>query len=205
GDDLGVDPIVNNVVAHAPSRDAFRRWVKEGLEDGLRSFVLVGGTSSRVGYPGTSVLEANQILRAAAKRHADVALGNIPLPVREGGPSRSERRGSLASQFRLGGPDRPRVSRVARCQISARGPCLNTIPVFGRASAAKFAAMPGRNGNGKDGPRRMDREVPEVRSHSRILSPRFAGGRPSDRPPPRRRRRGLPGGRGAGILGAAPA
>src|SRR5437879_3760593 len=83
GDDLGVDPIVNNVVAHAPSRDGFRRWVKESLEDGLRGFVLVGGTSSRVRYPGPSVLEANQILRAAAKGHPDVALGNITIPDRE--------------------------------------------------------------------------------------------------------------------------
>src|SRR5947207_4833271 len=83
GDDLGVDPIVNKVVAHAPSRDTFRRWVKESLEDGLRSFVLVGGTSSRVRYPGPTVLEANQILRASAKGHPDVALGNITIPDRE--------------------------------------------------------------------------------------------------------------------------
>src|SRR6266480_817780 len=83
GDDLGVDPIVNNVVAHAPSRDAFRHWVKESLEDGLRSFVLVGGTSSRIRYPGPTVLEANQILRAVAKGHPDVALGNITIPDRE--------------------------------------------------------------------------------------------------------------------------
>src|SRR6059058_4672654 len=83
GDDLGVDPIVNNVVAHAPSRDTFRRWVKESLEDGLRSFVLVGGTSSRVRYPGPTVLEAKQILRASAKGHPDVALGNITIPDRE--------------------------------------------------------------------------------------------------------------------------
>ncbi|TMA05104.1 MAG: hypothetical protein E6J94_09310, partial [Methanobacteriota archaeon] len=83
GDDLGVDPIVNNVVAHAPSRDAFRHWVKESLEDGMRSFVLVGGTSSRVRYPGPTVLEANQILRTAAKGHPDVALGNITIPDRE--------------------------------------------------------------------------------------------------------------------------
>src|SRR5207247_8493461 len=66
GDDLGVDPIVNSVVAHAPSRDGFRRWVKESLEDGLRSFVVVGGTRSRVRYHGASVLAANQILQAEA-------------------------------------------------------------------------------------------------------------------------------------------
>src|SRR5207237_9030607 len=75
GDDLGVDPIVNNVVAHAPSRDGFRRWVKENLEDGLRSFVLVGGTSSRGRYPGPTVLEANAILRAAAEGQPDGRAG----------------------------------------------------------------------------------------------------------------------------------
>src|SRR5438046_10082128 len=83
GDDLGVDPIVNSVVAHAPSRDGFRRWVKESLEDGLRSFVLVGGTSSRVQYHGPSVLEANKILREAAKGNQEVALGNITFSERE--------------------------------------------------------------------------------------------------------------------------
>src|SRR5947199_10770391 len=38
GDDLGVDPIVNNVVAHAQYLDCFRRWVKADIEDGLHMF-----------------------------------------------------------------------------------------------------------------------------------------------------------------------
>jgi 5,10-methylenetetrahydrofolate reductase len=84
GEDLGIDPIVNHVVAHEPSAAAYRRWAKESIEThGVRSFVLVGGTSGRVRYPGPTVLEANQILRAAAKGHADVALGNIAIPDRE--------------------------------------------------------------------------------------------------------------------------
>ncbi len=84
GSDLGVDPIVNNVVAHMSSGPAFRRWVAESLDRfGLRSFVLVGGTNSRIRYPGPSVLEANQILHAVAEGHEDVALGNITIPDRE--------------------------------------------------------------------------------------------------------------------------
>src|SRR5437879_7591459 len=84
GKDLGVDPIVNNVVAHMPSTAAFRRWVEESLDRfGLRSFVLVGGTNSRIRYPGPSVLEANRILRSVAEGHEDVALGNITIPDRE--------------------------------------------------------------------------------------------------------------------------
>src|SRR2546430_8150664 len=84
GSDLGVDPIVNNVVAHVSSGPAFRRWIAESLDRfGLRSFVLVGGTNSRIRYPGPTVLEANQILRAVAEGHEDVALGNITIPDRE--------------------------------------------------------------------------------------------------------------------------
>src|SRR2546426_848867 len=65
GSDLGVDPIVNNVVAHVPSANAFHRWAREYLDKfGLRSFVLVGGTSSRVRYPGPTVVEANRLLRS---------------------------------------------------------------------------------------------------------------------------------------------
>src|SRR5438067_7837772 len=57
GDDLGVDPIVNNVVAHTPSAEAVRKWTRESLDAyGLRSFVLVGGTRSRIRYPGPPVL-----------------------------------------------------------------------------------------------------------------------------------------------------
>src|SRR5947199_6737157 len=75
GGDLGVDPIVNDVVAHMPSGPAFRRWVEESLDRfGLRSFVLVGGTNSRIRYPGPSVLEANRFLRSVAEGHADVPL-----------------------------------------------------------------------------------------------------------------------------------
>jgi hypothetical protein len=84
GADLAVDPIVNNVVAHVPSAAAFRRWAVESLDTfDLRSFVLVGGVSSRIRYPGPTVLEADRILRDAAKKQEDVALGNITIPDRE--------------------------------------------------------------------------------------------------------------------------
>ena len=84
GADLGVDPIVNKVVAHLPSAAALRRWVDESSSDfAVRSFVLVGGTSGRIRYPGPSVVEANRVLRAALRGRADVALGNITIPERE--------------------------------------------------------------------------------------------------------------------------
>lgn len=84
GKDLTVDPIINTVVAHAPSAAAFRAWVRDSLDSyGFRSFVLVGGISSRIRYPGPTVIEANQILRSAARDRADVALGNITIPERD--------------------------------------------------------------------------------------------------------------------------
>src|SRR5437762_428515 len=226
GDDLGVDPIVNNVVAHAPSRDAFRHWVKESLEDGMRSFVLVGGTSSRVRYPGPTVLEANQILRTAAKGHPDVALGNITIPDRENEVDRLVEKTQagcdfFTTQVLFDAQPMATVLRAYGKRCAAPGPKpasfppgatrnLHPRPMF-KYDTGFLAARPWRSsprcrggiGDGKDGPRRMDREVPEVRPHPGILSPRFAGGRPSDRPPPGRRRRGVPGGRGPGILGAA--
>ena len=82
--DLDVEPIVNKVVAHAPSETAFRRWARESVDaHDLRDFVLVGGTSSRVRYPGPPVVDANRILRSLARSREDVTLGNITIPERD--------------------------------------------------------------------------------------------------------------------------
>src|SRR5947199_4522249 len=82
--DLGVDPIVNKVVAHLPSESLLRRWIQESIEQhGLRNFVLVGGNSSRVRYPGPSVVEANRVLRNATGGRNDIALGNITIAERD--------------------------------------------------------------------------------------------------------------------------
>ncbi|HEX9340332.1 MAG TPA: hypothetical protein VF992_04075 [Thermoplasmata archaeon] len=84
GADLGVEPIVNKVVAHLPSTAALRRWaIESASEFGVRNFVLVGGTTGRIRYPGPSVVEANRVVRAALRGRADVALGNITIPERE--------------------------------------------------------------------------------------------------------------------------
>lgn len=81
---VDIDPIINKVVAHVSSEAALRQWIKDSLEEhGLRSFVFVGGTSSRVRYPGPSVLEANRILRSVAQGRDDVAVGNITIPERD--------------------------------------------------------------------------------------------------------------------------
>jgi 5,10-methylenetetrahydrofolate reductase len=83
GPDLGVDPIVNKVVAHVPSLASLRKWIRESTGQGLRNFVLVGGTNSRIRYPGPSVVEANREFRAATRRRRDATLGNITIPERD--------------------------------------------------------------------------------------------------------------------------
>src|SRR5204863_9095054 len=69
GDDLGVDPSVNNVVAHGRSRDAFRHWVKECVEGGMGSLRLVRGTRSRGVYRCRGGDVGNQRLRPGAWRY----------------------------------------------------------------------------------------------------------------------------------------
>src|SRR3990170_1295463 len=84
GPHLGVEPIVNKVVAHLPSVGSLRTWIRESVvEDGIRNFVLVGGTNSPIRYPGPSVVEANRTFRAATRRLPDATLGNITIPERD--------------------------------------------------------------------------------------------------------------------------
>src|SRR5437879_4725915 len=71
--DLGVDPIVNKVVAHVPSEAVLRRWIRESVEDhGFRNFVLVGGNSGRVRDSGPPGVDAYGLLRPGAQRRGDI-------------------------------------------------------------------------------------------------------------------------------------
>lgn len=81
---LGVDPIVNKVVVHLEGAEGFDAWARQSLREfGLRDFVFVGGNSSHVRYPGPTVPEANERLRAIAG-DAPVSIGNITIPERAG-------------------------------------------------------------------------------------------------------------------------
>ncbi len=78
-----VELIVNKVVVHLPGIAAFESWVKESLYGyGLRTFVLVGGASGRIKYPGPSVAEANRRLRELTQDQDGVTVGNILIPER---------------------------------------------------------------------------------------------------------------------------
>lgn len=77
------EPVVNKVVAHLPSAEATRAWAEETVAKGVRSFVLVGGSSRYIPYPGPVVAEANRLCRSAVEG-AGGALGNIAIPQRTG-------------------------------------------------------------------------------------------------------------------------
>ncbi len=82
---VAAEAIVNKVVVHAKGEADLRAWLEESIEvDGLRTFVLVGGSSSRIEYPGPDVVRANGILREVARGRRDVAAGNITIPERAG-------------------------------------------------------------------------------------------------------------------------
>ena len=82
-DGLGVEAIVNKVVVHARGREDLATWLRESIDvDGLRNFVLVGGTSSRIEYPGPDVVTANEIMGEVAGGRGDVVCGNITIPER---------------------------------------------------------------------------------------------------------------------------
>ena len=95
-----LEPIVNKVVVHMKGVASFDRWVKESLDAyGLRNFVLVGGGSSRVKYPGPTVAEANGRLAELTEAYADVATGNIAIPERADEVSRLVGKTRTGSRF----------------------------------------------------------------------------------------------------------
>jgi hypothetical protein len=85
GERLGLDPVVNKVVVHLPSRGAFRRWAEETIvERGIHNVVVVGGSSGLRHYGGPTVVEAsgilNELFRTSGLREGVV--GNVCLPSR---------------------------------------------------------------------------------------------------------------------------
>ncbi|NHN36250.1 hypothetical protein G8764_02965 [Pseudomaricurvus alcaniphilus] len=80
-DACAVPCILNHVVAYQPAQQ-LEQWLEESwCQFGIRHFILVGGESSTIQYPGPSVTEANRIARRLfAGREARI--GNICIPSR---------------------------------------------------------------------------------------------------------------------------
>ncbi len=74
---FNLDVVLNRCVVYQPDQV---RWFQETEKKfGIRNFILVGGESSRIEYPGPSVIQTAQEVRAAG---LPVALGGISIPSR---------------------------------------------------------------------------------------------------------------------------
>ncbi|HLM91219.1 MAG TPA: hypothetical protein VK424_04105 [Thermoplasmata archaeon] len=73
--------IVTKVVAHFPSVAALRDWAERAVRMGVHNVVLVGGSSSRIPYPGPPVEEADRTVGPILHSVGGV-VGNIAIPHR---------------------------------------------------------------------------------------------------------------------------
>ncbi|MEJ2006705.1 MAG: hypothetical protein P8Z30_00875 [Acidobacteriota bacterium] len=72
-----IDVVLNRCVVYEPDQV---RWFQETQERfGIHNFILVGGESSQIEYPGPSVVQAAQEIRTAGLQ---VTLGGISIPSR---------------------------------------------------------------------------------------------------------------------------
>ncbi len=75
--ELETEIVLNRVVVHELYQD---RWLRETYDEfGIRAVILVGGESSKVRYPGPSVLET---ARQAREARLPTCLGGISIPSR---------------------------------------------------------------------------------------------------------------------------
>jgi 5,10-methylenetetrahydrofolate reductase len=92
--DPGLEVVVNRCVVYEPDQ---LRWFEETRHDfGLETVVLVGGESSKLSYPGPSVLEAAEQVRLA---QPEMCLGGITIPSRVHEAERIRRKNSAGLDF----------------------------------------------------------------------------------------------------------
>lgn len=93
----GLEAIVNKVVAHVPVAE-LDTWAKESVAHGVRTAVLVGGSSRYIPYPGPPVTEAVRRL-APVLGAAGGAVGNIAIPQRTGEAHRMLQKTKAGARF----------------------------------------------------------------------------------------------------------
>ena len=92
--ELETDVVLNRVVVHEPDQVS---WFRETSEKfGLEHAVLVGGESSKASYPGLSVLEAAEQVRAMG---LPWCLGGITIPSRTREADRIRRKHAAGLEF----------------------------------------------------------------------------------------------------------
>ncbi len=83
-DTVGIEAIINRVTV-MKDRDYQQKWFSETYEKfGIDNIILVGGESSKINYPGPSVIESSNLIRDLNNsQHTDIFCGGISLPSRK--------------------------------------------------------------------------------------------------------------------------
>lgn len=92
--EFNLDVVVNRCVVYEADQ---ARWMRETQDKfDIGNFILVGGESSEINYPGPSVLETARAVRAAG---LEVALGGISIPSRTQEADRIRRKAAAGLCF----------------------------------------------------------------------------------------------------------
>ena len=92
--DLDLEVVVNRGVVYEPDQ---LRWAEETHGGfGIQNIVLVGGESSKLSYPGPSVVEAAEQIRSA---RPEICLGGITIPSRPHEADRIRRKNAAGLVF----------------------------------------------------------------------------------------------------------
>lgn len=92
--ELGIDVVLNHVTVHDSDPE---RWFRETLEEsGISNWVLVGGESKEIHYPGPPPGEAARLAKSLS---LPVALGGITIPSRVDEPERIRKKQAEGIEF----------------------------------------------------------------------------------------------------------
>lgn len=87
--------IINRPTVYLPWTSQ-EKWFRKVYSGGIRNIILIGGESSRVKYPGLSVLETSVKLK---KIFPDIFLGGITIPKRENEAERVFKKSEAGIEF----------------------------------------------------------------------------------------------------------
>jgi len=92
--ELGIDVVINRVTVHDAQPE---RWFRETCgEWGIPNWVLVGGESKQITYPGPNPAEAAKLVKSL---NLPVSLGGITIPSRVNEPDRIRKKHSQGVNF----------------------------------------------------------------------------------------------------------
>jgi 5,10-methylenetetrahydrofolate reductase len=99
-DSVGIEAIVNRVTVHETAKEQ-EKWFGTTYEEfGIENYILVGGESSDIDYPGPSIIESASIIEDINnERKSEIFFGGICLPSRRAEYSRMLKKVKNGTEF----------------------------------------------------------------------------------------------------------